>query len=325
MRRRDFIAGIGGAAAWPLAAQAQNAAMPVIGVLHPQSPGPYEPMLSALRQGLMEAGFVEGRNILIEQRWAHGQLGRLPELAAELVRLQVAAIVVSGGAPPALAARAATSTIPIVLAFGSDPVQLGLVASLNRPGNNITGFSFISTNTAPKRLQLLHDAIPRAGTIGAFFDPQARATGEAREMAALARSHGWEFVLLETRSVTDFENAFATLIERRAGGLVIISAPLFTNDRDKLLALAARHRMPAMYYLREYVQDGGLMSYGASEVETWQQAASYVGRILKGAKPSDLPFQLPTKFEFIINLKTAKTLGLTIPQTLLATADQVIE
>jgi putative tryptophan/tyrosine transport system substrate-binding protein len=282
-------------------------------------------MLSALRQGLMEAGFVEGRNILIEQRWAHGQLDRLPELAAELVRLQVAAIVVSGGAPPALAAKAATSTIPIVLAFGSDPVQLGLVASLNRPGNNITGFSFISTNSAPKRLQLLHHAIPRAGTIGAFFDPQARATGEAREMAALARSHGWEFVLLETRSVTDFENAFATLIERRAGGLVIISAPLFTNDRDKLLALAARHRMPAMYYLREYVQDGGLMSYGASEVETWQQAASYVGRILKGAKPSDLPFQLPTKFEFIINLKTAKTLGLTIPQTLLATADQVIE
>jgi putative tryptophan/tyrosine transport system substrate-binding protein len=325
MRRRDFIAGVGGAAAWPLAAQAQNAAMPVIGVLHPQSPGPYEPMLSALRQGLMEAGFVEGRNILIEQRWAHGQLDRLPELAAELVRLQVAAIVVSGGAPPALAAKAATSTIPIVLAFGSDPVQLGLVASLNRPGNNITGFSFISTNSAPKRLQLLHDAIPRAGTIGAFFDPQARATGEAREMAALARSHGWEFVLLETRSVTDFENAFATLIERRAGGLVIISAPLFTNDRDKLLALAAQHRMPAMYYLREYVQDGGLMSYGASEVETWQQAASYVGRILKGAKPSDLPFQLPTKFEFIINLKTAKTLGLTIPQTLLATADQVIE
>jgi putative ABC transport system substrate-binding protein len=325
MRRRDFIAGVGGAAAWPLAAQAQNAAMPVIGVLHPQSPGPYEPMLSALRQGLMEAGFVEGRNILIEQRWAHGQLDRLPELAAEQVRLLVAAIVVSGGAPPALAAKAATSTIPIVLAFGSDPVQLGLVASLNRPGNNITGFSFISTNSAPKRLQLLHDAIPRAGTIGAFFDPQARATGEAREMAALARSHGWEFVLLETRSVTDFENAFATLIERRAGGLVIISAPLFTNDRDKLLALAARHRMPAMYYLREYVQDGGLMSYGASEVETWQQAASYVGRILKGAKPSDLPFQLPTKFEFIINLKTAKTLGLTIPQTLLATADQVIE
>jgi putative tryptophan/tyrosine transport system substrate-binding protein len=324
MRRREFIAGLG-AATWPVVAWAQKKAIPVIGVLHPQSPGPYEPMLSALRQGLMEAGFVEGRNILIEQRWAHGQLGRLPELAAELVRLQVAAIVVSGGAPPALAAKAATSTIPIVLAFGSDPVQLGLVASLNRPGNNITGFSFISTNTAPKRLQLLHDAIPRAGTIGAFFDPQARATGEAREMAALARSHGWEFVLLETRSVTDFENAFATLIERRAGGLVIISAPLFTNDRDKLLALAARHRMPAMYYLREYVQDGGLMSYGASEMETWRQAASYVGRILKGAKPSDLPFQLPTKFEFIINLKTAKTLGLTIPQTLLATADQVIE
>jgi putative tryptophan/tyrosine transport system substrate-binding protein len=325
MRRRDFIAGIGGAAAWPLAARAQNAAIPVIGVLHPQSPGPYEPMLSALRQGLIEAGFVEGRNILIEQRWAHGQVDRLPELAAELVRLQVAAIVVSGGAPPALAAKAATSTIPIVLAFGSDPVQLGLVASLNRPGNNITGFSFISTNSAPKRLQLLHDAIPRARTIGAFFDPQAQKTGEAHEMAALAGSHGWEFVLLETRSATDFENAFATLIERRAGGLVIISAPLFTNDRDKLLALAARHRMPAMYYLREYVQEGGLMSYGASVVETWRQAASYVGRILKGAKPSDLPFQLPTKFEFIINLATAKTLGLTIPQTLLATADQVIE
>jgi putative ABC transport system substrate-binding protein len=324
MNRREVIVGLGGAASWPVVARAQQASVPVIGVLHPQSPGPYEPMLAALRQGLREAGFDEGRNILIEQRWAYGQLARLPELAAELVRLQVAAIVVSGGPPPAFAAKAATSTIPIVLAFGSDPVELGLISSLNRPGNNITGFSFISTTSAPKRLQLLHDMIPQGSAIGAFFDPGSQ-QDEAREMAALAHSRDWEFVLIETRRVADLDAAFTTLAERRAGGLVIISAPIFTNNRDKLFALAAHHRMPTMYYSREYAQNGGLMSYGANQAETWRQAASYVGRILRGEKPSDLPFQLPTKFEFVINLRAAKALGFTIPETVLATADEVIE
>jgi putative tryptophan/tyrosine transport system substrate-binding protein len=324
MRRREFIAGLGGAAAWPMVGRGQQRTVPLIGVLHSQSPAPYEPMLAALRQGLSEAGFREPRDILIEQRWARGQLAQLPDLAADLVRLRVAVIVASGGTLPAFAAKGATSTIPIVLAFGSDPVEAGLIASLNRTGNNITGFSFISTNSATKRLQLLHDAIPQGAPIAAFFDPGERGD-EAREMAAIARSRGWELILLETRNATDFEPAFVTLTERQVGGLVIISGPLFTGNRNHLLALEARYKMPTMYYLREYVQDGGLMSYGASQLDAWRDAGMYVGRILKGAKPSDLPFQLPTKFEFIINIKTAKALGLDIPPGVLAIADEVIE
>jgi putative tryptophan/tyrosine transport system substrate-binding protein len=326
MRRREFIVGLGGAVAWPVVAHAQQPPMPVIGVLHSQAPDLYTPMLAGFRQGLKEAGYVEGQNVLIEYRWAHGQLDRLPEMAADLVRRQVAAIVVSGSSAPAIAAKAATSTIPIVLAFGGDPVELGLVASLNRPGNNITGFTFFATASETKRLHLLYDMVPQADSVGYLFDPAfPTAAEQTGEMHAAARSLGLQLVVLEARNERDFEEAFATLIERRAGALVVATAPLFTSNRNKVLALAARQKIPAIYTFREYAEDGGLMSYGASQVETWRQAAVYVGRILKGAKPAELPIQLPTKFELVINLKTAKLLGLEVPAKILALADVVIE
>ena len=327
LRRRTFITELGSATAWSVVArgqQAQSKKLPVIGFLHSQSPDRYGSMLAGLRQGLKEAGFVEGQNVEVRYRWANGHLDLLPSLASDLVRQRVAAIIVSGGSGPPLAAKATTSTIPIILAIGADPIELGLVDSLSRPGNNITGFSFNSTAGGTKRLQLLHDAVPQATTFGVLTDPVTRER-EKSELRDAALAGALQLLVKETRSDSDFDDALAGLVEHRVGGLLVVSAPMFTNNRTKLLALAAQHKMPAIYPLREYAADGGLMSYGASQASVWRQAAIYAGRILQGATPSELPIQLPTKFEFVLNAKTANALGLKLSPTLLALADEVIE
>jgi len=327
MKRREFITLIGGAAmTWSQGARAQQPAMPVVGFLHVAFPGPYTQHLVAFRQGLKQSGYVEGQNVAIEYRWANNETDRLPELAADLVRRQVALITAAGGAPSALAAKAATSTIPIVLVFGSDPVRLGLVASLNRPGGNVTGVTFLTTELMAKRLELVRELIPQATTVGYLADLRAVAGQEMlRDTVAAAGVLGRQIAVVEARSDRDFEPAFATLVERRAGPLVVGASSLFDSNRDQLVALAARHRMPAIYQAREYVLDGGLMSYGASYGDAFRLGGLYVGQILKGAKPTDLPFQQATKVELVINLKTAKALGLEVPLSLMIRADEMME
>jgi putative ABC transport system substrate-binding protein len=327
MNRRAFITLLGGAAAaWPLAARAQQTAMPVIGFLHSQSPDAYTAVLAAFRQSLKETGYVEGQNLAIEYRWANDQLDRLPELAADLVRRRVAAIVAGGGAPSTLSAKSATTTIPIVLVTGSDPVTLGLVASLNRPGGNITGVTFITSKLAGKRLDLLRELVPQATTVAYLSDPRFQPAGtETNDVLAAARALGREVVVVDVLGVGEFEAAFATVVQRRAGALLVGAFPLFTSNRDKLVTLAARHKIPAMYQNRDYVLDGGLISYGASQADAFRLGGVYVGRILKGAKPADLPVQQSTRFELLINMKTAKALGLDVPAKLLALADEVID
>lgn len=327
MRRREFIRLLGGAtAALPFAASAQQAAMPVIGFLHTGIADRYTNVLAGFRQGLKEAGFEEGQNVAIQFRWANDQPGRLPTLAAELVRRRVAVILAGGGAASALSAKAATSTIPIVLALGSDPVQLGLVASLNQPGGNVTGVTFITTELVAKRLDLLRELVPEATTIAFLFDPgNPTAKGQMSDMLAAAQALGQRLVVLEARSDHDFERAFTTLAERRAGALVVGAFQLFTSNSDKLVALAARYKIPAIYQHREFALNGGLISYGASIVDAYRQGGLYVGQILKGENPGDLPVQQSTKVELVINLRTAQALGITIPPTLLVRADEVIE
>ena len=326
MRRREFITLLGGAAAWPLAARAQQPAMPVVGFLHYGLSAPHAHVLAAFRQGLKESGFVEGQNVAIEQRWAENQLDRLPELAAELVRRQVAVILSGGGAASALAAKAATSTIPIVLAFGSDPVQLGLVASLSRPGGNVTGATFLATELMAKRLDLLRELVPQATTIAYLADTRSvTGQGMLRDMLAAAATLGRQLAVVEARSDRDFEPAFPAFVERQAGALVVGASPLFDSNRDQLVALAARHKLPAIYQAREYALDGGLMSYGASYGDAFRLGGRYVGQILKGANPADLPVEQLSRFELVINMKTAKTLGLDVPPTLLIRADELIE
>ena len=326
MRRREFIALLGGAAAWPVAARAQQPAMPVVGFLHYGLSAPHAHVLAAFRQGLKESGFVEGQNVAIEQRWAENQLDRLPELAAELVRRQVAVILSGGGAASALAAKAATSTIPIVLAFGSDPVQLGLVASLSRPGGNVTGATFLATELMAKRLDLLRELVPQATTIAYLADTRSvTGQGMLRDMLAAAATLGRQLAVVEARSDRDFEPAFPAFVERQAGALVVGASPLFDSNRDQLVALAARHKLPAIYQAREYALDGGLMSYGASYGDAFRLGGRYVGQILKGANPADLPVEQLSRFELVINMKTAKTLGLDVPPTLLIRADELIE
>jgi putative ABC transport system substrate-binding protein len=327
MRRREFITFLG-AAAWPLVARAQQPAIPVVGLLHIATPGPYAPMLAELRAGMNELGYVEGKNVAVEYRWADNQGERLPALAADLVRRGVSVIVAAGGTRPALAARGATSTIPIVLAFGVDPVGLGLAASLNRPGGNVTGVTFITAELEPKRLEFLTELVPQATTVGYLnIDPQFSTTAkqQAIDIREAARAFGREVIVLEAGSDRDFEAAFATFVQRRVGALVVGTSPLFTSNRHKLLALAARHQIPAIYHLREFVVDGGLMSYGASIAGAFREAGVYVGQILKGAKPANLPVRRSTRFELVINLKTAKALGLTVPPMLFARANEVVE
>ena len=326
IRRRDFITLLGGAAAWPLAARAQQPAMPVIGFLHSSSPTWHTHELTALRLGLKESGYIESQNVAIEYRWAENEYDRLPELAADLVRRRVAVLVVAGGAPPAVAAKAATSTIPIVLVFGSDPVRLGLVASLSRPGGNITGVTFLTTELMAKRLDLLRELAPQATTVAYLADTRF-VTGQEmlRDMLAAASTLGRKVAVVEARSDRDFESAFATFVERQAGALVVGASALFDSNRDRLVALAAHHKMPAIYQAREYAQDGGLMSYGASYRDAFRLGGRYVGQILKGVKPADLPVEQSSRFELVINMKTAKALGLDVPPTLLIRADELIE
>jgi putative tryptophan/tyrosine transport system substrate-binding protein len=322
MRRREFIAGLAGtAAAWPLAARAQQA-MSVIGFLHV---GPVTRNLAGLRKGLDEMGYAEGRNLAIEFRDTE-QYDRLPALAAELVRRRVAVIFTASSFNVAQAAKVATTTIPIVFTLGEDPVETGLVASLNRPGGNLTGVTYLSAEILPKRLELLRQLLPPATTI-AFLVNSTSSTADTkiRTAQAAARSIGQQLIILSASTASEIDAAFASLVEQRAGGLLIDGDSFFFSRHDQLVALAARHRIPSVYSASLYATAGGLMSYSNDRVESWRQAGLYIGRILKGEKPADLPIIQPSKFEFVINVKTAKALGLTIPETLLATADEVIQ
>jgi putative tryptophan/tyrosine transport system substrate-binding protein len=325
MRRRDFIAGLGSAAAWPLAASAQRLAMPLVGFLDGETPELRAGVLRALRQGLSENGYVEGRNFAFEFRWAEGRSDRLPALAADLVRTKVA-VLVAAGTPPALAAKAATSTIPILFDTGGDPVELGLVSSLNRPGGNLTGATSLNVEIGAKRLGLLHEMAPTARIVGLLINP-ANPNGDAltREAQGAARSLGLQLYVLNASTERDFDQAFATLTHVQAGGLVIATDGLFLAHGEQLGALVLRHRLPAIFAYHEFAAAGGLMSYGGSLTDMYRLLGVYAGRILKGEKPVDLPVQQATKIELIINLKTAKALGLVIPETLLATADEVIQ
>jgi putative tryptophan/tyrosine transport system substrate-binding protein len=326
MKRREFIALAGGAAAWPVVARAQQPAMPVIGFLSSRSPAESADSVSAFRQGLREAGFIEGQNLLIAFRWAEGRYDRLRELAADLVGLRVAILFAAGGSPSALAAKAATSTIPIVFSASNDPVSLGLVSSLSRPGGNITGMSAFNSELGPKRLELLKELVPTATTIAYLANPtNPIAEAELKAALAMATALSIQLHVLHASADHELDGVFTALGKLHADGLVVAGEPFFDSQRNRLVALSAQNAIAACYAWREYVAAGGLMSYGTSLMGSYRQAGIYTGRILGGTKPGDLPVIQPTKFDLIINLKTAKALGLEIPPTLLARADEVIE
>jgi len=326
MRRRTFIAGLGSAAVWPLVVRAQQSAMPLIGYLSPQSADDeYKNFTVPFLEGLKEAGYVEGQNVAIEYRWAENQPDRLAALAAELVRRRVAVIVAPDTAA-ALAAKAATTTIPIVFGTGGDPVALGLVASLNRPGGNLSGIANLQAELVPKRMQWLHELIPDAAVFGVLADPAFPPTPSIiADLQAAASTLGRQLIVVNARTDRDLEPAFATLSQRHVGAVLVGNGTLFARRSEQLAVLAARHGLPAIFQYREFAKAGGLMSYGPSLGYVWHQVGVYTGRILKGDKPADLPVEQATKLELVINLKTAKALGLTIPETLLATADEVIQ
>jgi ABC-type uncharacterized transport system substrate-binding protein len=329
VRRREFITLLGGgAAAWPLAARAQQQrALPVIGLLSSRSPAVDPPLIAIIRQGLSESGFVEGQNIALDYRWADGQYDRLAGLASDLVRRQVAVIITMGGELSALAAKAATSTIPIVFAGGADPIRTGLAASLNRPGGNVTGASTFIFEMEPKRLGLLRELRPHATTTAVLVNPENMPLGEMQvsDIQTAARSIGQDINILNARSIRDIDAAFATLAQMRADALLVATDPFFFTRATQLVVLSARHAIPTLYSRREFAAAGGLMSYGSDQNESYRLLGVYAARILKGEKPGDLPIQLSTKFELVINLSTVNALGLEIPPTLLARADEVIE
>jgi putative tryptophan/tyrosine transport system substrate-binding protein len=327
MRRREFLALLGGStAAWPLAARAQHRNMPVIGFLSGESPGLFADRLRAFRQGLDEAGFVESRNVAIEYRWARGEYDRLPALAADLVR-QLVTVMVATTTPALLAAKAATSTIPIVFSTGGDPVQMGLAASLNRPGGNMTGVSNLTVETGAKQIELLHELIPAATLIALLVNPTnpVLAGSLSRDLQTAARTMRQQILVVGASTESDVNTAFTTLVEKRVSALVVGNDPFFNSRPDQLVALAARHAVPAIYPFREFAVAGGLMSYGSNLADPYRLVGVYTGRILNGKKPADLPIQQVAKVEFVINLKTAQALGLTFPITLLGRADEVIE
>ena len=327
MRRRELIALIGSAAvAWPLVARAQQKTMQLIGFLGSASPGPFAPLVAAFRQGLSETGYVEGQNLAIEYRWAEFRYDRLPALAADLIARKVEVIATNGDPRAALAAKNATSTIPIVFSAISDPVALGLVVSLARPGGNLTGVSPMNTELMPKRFELLAELVPQAGVIALLANPNnAAAERRIRDVQEAARVKGMQLPILKAGAESEIDAAFASLVQLQAGALVVDADLFFANRRGQIVALAARHAVPAIYPWREATAAGGLISYGASTASVYYQGGILVARILKGAKPADLPVQQPTKFELVVNLNTAKALGLTVPPSILARATEVIE
>jgi putative tryptophan/tyrosine transport system substrate-binding protein len=325
MKRREFIALLGGGVVWPVVGHTQQTAMPVIGFVSTVTSDRSTDRVRAFRQGLSETGYVEGKNVSIEYRWAEGQNDRLPVLLADLVRRQVTVIALSG-IPATLAAKAATSTIPIIFSMGADPVEIGLVVSLNRPGGNLTGVSNLNVELGPKRLELLHELVPRATSIALLVNQtNPNAESLSRDVEAAARSLGQQLHVLHASTERDFETVFARLAELRAGALMIGTDGFFVDRSEQLGALTVRHAVPTIFQYREFAAAGGLMSYGGSRTEPFRQAGVYTGRILKGDKPADLPIMQSTKAELIINLRTAKALGLTVPLSLLGRADEVIE
>jgi len=328
MRRREFMALFGGAAAttWPFATNAQQSAMPVVGFLSSRSPAEAASDLSAFRRGLGQTGYFEGKNITIEYRWAEGHYDRLPAMATELVARQVAAIAAVGGEPSGLAAKAVTTTIPIVCSLGGDAVKAGLVTQLNRPGGNITGVSILGAEMGPKRLELAHQLVPNASTLAVLINSKfPMGLAEAHDMQTAARSLGLQITVLDASNESEIETAFAVLAQKKIDGLVINTDPFLLGQRQQIVQLAARHNIPAVYFLREFVDAGGLMSYGPSVANSYRQVGIYVGRILKGENAGDLPVVQPTKFDLVINLRAASALGLEIPTNLLVRADEVIE
>jgi len=326
MRRREFIAALGVAAASPVVAWGQQPAMPVVGFISSRSPAESASVLAAFQQGLADTGYVEGKNVRVEYRWAEGQIDRLPAIAADLVSAQVAVIIAAGGDRPALAAKAATSTIPIVFTGSDFPVKVGLVASLSRPGGNVTGASLFTSELEAKKLTLLRELIPNAPLIAMLVNPtNPSAETDIEDVQKAAGAVGQQISLLKASTEQEIAVAFETAVKQRATALLVAHDPIFLSRRVQFVALAAHHRMPAIYEFREFVVLGGLMSYGSVITANYRIAGNYAGRILQGAKPADLPVQQPTKFELVINLKTAKALGLDVPPSLLARADEVIE
>ena len=326
VQRRAFIGALSGAATWPLAARAQQAALPVVGFLGAPSPVPYARYVAAIHQGLKDAGYVEGQNVRFEYRWAEGQYDRLPALAADLVSRQVAVIVAIGGAPSTVAAKNATTSVPVVFAIGADPVELGLVASLNRPGGNVTGVAMLAVELEAKRFELLHELVPTAALSAFLVNPDnPQAETQVDDVQRAARTIGRRVIVLHASNERELYKTFATLAQERVDALLVGGDTFFTSQPILFVVLTARHAIPTIYPWRSHVDAGGLMSYGANLLDTYRQAGVYAGRILKGEKPADLPVLQSTKFEMVINLKVANAIGFTVPASLLARADEVIE